>query len=219
MRAFVALLVVCSVSAQQPANTSTSADAAAAALIVIPPAPSFIGDPCGLPLSWSKIRSTLRNNGQSALAGPSGTDPRVVWASPIAQTNPGSIYSSPTLDVLGTAVYAGTSDNTVVKLRASDGQRLWTFAPNRPGDKSHYVESTPLVLRGRVYVGSDNGRFYCLDAATGNVLWSYTVPGGYPVHSSAVPSADGTLVYFGADGGHLRAFLAVPVPPTPAPQP
>src|SRR6266704_506585 len=35
------------------------------------------------------------------------------------------------------------------------------------------VESSPLVLDGKVFVGSSDGILYALDAATGSVAWTY----------------------------------------------
>src|ERR1041385_5759423 len=44
---------------------------------------------------------------------------------------------------------------------------LWTFKTGGP------VESSPLVLEGKVFVGSSDTSLYALEAASGKLLWKY----------------------------------------------
>jgi outer membrane protein assembly factor BamB len=131
----------------------------------------------------------------------------VRWRQGISLTNPGGLQSSPVLDLLGTRVFIGTSDNKLISKRTDNGATVWEAQfPKEPNGATGYVEGTPLVLNGRVYVGSDNGIFFALDVATKRQVWQFKVPGTFSIHSSAVPSPDGSLLYFGADGGIMRAM-------------
>eukprot|EP00952_Eustigmatos_sp_NYUAD-ZCMA_P012389 49837-Eustigmatos_ZCMA.PRE.1 len=69
-----------------------------------------------------------------------------------------SVAASPS----GDFVYAGSGDNVVYALRASDGRKLWHFTA---GD---VVSSVAASSSGDfVYVGSDDKNVYALQASDG----------------------------------------------------
>src|SRR3989441_2142454 len=49
----------------------------------------------------------------------------------------------------------------------ADGQKVWAFKTGGA------VESSPLVLEGKVFVGSSDATLYALEAASGKLLWKY----------------------------------------------
>ena len=58
-------------------------------------------------------------------------------------------------------IVVGGRDRIVHCLARSTGKALWTFATRAR------VDSSPLVVDGRVFVGSSDGNLYELDLATG----------------------------------------------------
>ena len=76
-------------------------------------------------------------------------------------------------------------------LARSTGRALWKF-PTRAR-----VDSSPLIVGGRVFVGSSDGNLYELDLATGKKVWEFTA--GAPLSASPA-AADGALVIGSQDG-------------------
>jgi outer membrane protein assembly factor BamB len=66
------------------------------------------------------------------------------------------------------------------------------------------LESSPLVVGGKVYIGSDDGRFYAIDADSGKVAWLQKL--GHEVKAS--PSFDNGTVYVGDYEGTVWALDA-----------
>jgi outer membrane protein assembly factor BamB len=58
-----------------------------------------------------------------------------------------------------------TAGGLLVAMDAETGDELWTF-------KTRVVESSPLVVDGRIYFGTFDNKLYALDAETGKVEWS-----------------------------------------------
>lgn len=117
--------------------------------------------------------------------------------------------SSPALDPHRRIVYqafmhpypcaqGGPGDGIVVSLRALEGIERWRFRAGGP------VESSLLLVRGRLYFGSWDGHVYALHARTGRKLWSRDT--GSKVNTSAA-YARGT-VYIANDAGQLLALDA-----------
>jgi outer membrane protein assembly factor BamB len=64
------------------------------------------------------------------------------------------------------------------------------------------VDSSPVVVDGKVLVGSEDGRLYMLGLADGKELWNYEL--GSPVMSS--PAVTDGMVIVGANDGTVYAF-------------
>lgn len=116
-----------------------------------------------------------------------------------------------TTDV-GTAI-TGTPipDGPIIYVSLTNDQHS-LIAYNLRSEKNEWVrnvgdvESSPLLLNGRLYVTTLNGKLECVNKSTGEELWSYGVPsaGRTPmIHSS--PASDGQALFFGADNGNLYA--------------
>jgi len=105
--------------------------------------------------------------------------------------------SSPALALDGRAVYLGTYGQSVLALRASDGQLLWAFSTD--GD----VLSSPAVgPGGDVYVGSHDFRLYGL-SDSGDERWRFET--GAQVWGSPHVAGDGHIV-FGSNDGYVYAL-------------
>ncbi|HEY5355279.1 MAG TPA: PQQ-binding-like beta-propeller repeat protein [Streptosporangiaceae bacterium] len=98
----------------------------------------------------------------------------------------------------GGIVFAGSTDDRVYALRASDGRRLWTFATRAP------VQSKIAAAGGRVYAGSNDASVYALRASDGARLWTF--PAGGTVQSSIVLA--GPSVYLGSGDETVYALRA-----------
>lgn len=83
----------------------------------------------------------------------------------------GQVGSSPAMSANGRWLYLGTYDRTVLGLRATDGEVLWSFETN--GD----VLSSPAVgPDGIVYIGSHDGFVYAL-GPEGTEEWRWETSG------------------------------------------
>ena len=80
--------------------------------------------------------------------------------------------------------------------RASTGRALWTFATRAR------VDSSPLVVDGRVFVGSSDGNLYELDLATGKKVWAFTAGAAL----TASPAAAGGALVIGSQDGTVYCF-------------
>jgi len=94
------------------------------------------------------------------------------------------------------AIIVGSRDKRLHALDPKNGRELWSFTAKGR------IDSSPVVVGGRVFVGSADGRLYGLNAKTGKKLWHFEV-GGAVIASPAV--ADGRLV-IGNDSGSLYCF-------------
>ena len=98
----------------------------------------------------------------------------------------------------------GTAPSFLAALDARTGRTLWRFGAG-------VIESSPLLVGGRVYFGSWDHRVYALDARTGRLEWSFAtgdrVKGGVAYARGTVfaGSYDGHLYALDARSGHLRS--------------
>ena len=102
------------------------------------------------------------------------------------------------LAVSGGTVFAGSTDDRVYALRASDGRRLWAFPTHGP------VQSKITAAAGLVFAGSNDASVYALRATDGARAWTF--PAGGAVQS-AIVLAGGT-VYFGSGNETVYALRA-----------
>ncbi len=125
-------------------------------------------------------------------------------------TTGGVVRSQPTIDASqGSGVLYFTSDDGYFyALDAGDGVQIWRTdignvtevsvranVGNSPDPSGYdYVQSSPLLLDGRIYIGSADGKVYALKAATGDVLWTYQT--GAQVR--ATPTLVDGVVYVGS---------------------
>ena len=100
------------------------------------------------------------------------------------------------LALAGGTVFAGSTDDKVYALRASDGHLRWTF-PTGSAVQSHIAAAD-----GRVYAGSNDASVYALRASNGRPLWTF--PAGGAVQSAIVVS--GSVVYVASDDERLYAL-------------
>jgi outer membrane protein assembly factor BamB len=85
----------------------------------------------------------------------------------------------------------------VVAMDARTGKELWRF-------RSGVVESSPLLVKGRLYFGSWDGHLYAVRARDGKLLWSYRADD----EVNSAPAYAGGSVFFGTDGGRVHAIDA-----------
>jgi outer membrane protein assembly factor BamB len=97
----------------------------------------------------------------------------------------------------------GTDPTFFVALDARTGHTIWRF-------RTGVVETSPLLVDGRVYFGSWDRRVYALAARTGRLDWSFAtgdrVKGGvaYARRTVFAGSYDGHLYALDARNGRLR---------------
>lgn len=105
----------------------------------------------------------------------------------------GLIVSRPALS--GEVVYAAAGP-VFLALRAADGRELWRR------EYAAIIQSSPIVVDGRVYVGGNDRSLHVLDTATGEELWTANAAG--EVISS--PAVDAGRVYFADTAGIVYAL-------------
>ncbi|UCE39396.1 MAG: PQQ-binding-like beta-propeller repeat protein [Thermoplasmata archaeon] len=77
---------------------------------------------------------------------------------------------------------------------------LWSF------DTGIYrVQSSPVVVDGRIFFGSDDNNVYCLDALTGDEIWNFSTEGAV----GSTPAVVDGVVYVGSADRNLYAIDAV----------
>lgn len=91
----------------------------------------------------------------------------------------------------GEVVVIGGRDKRVWCLNAGDGKVRWSF-PTRKR-----VETSGLIVDGRVYFGSDDGTIYALGLSDGAAAWQYE--SGAPITCGPV-AAHGRMIVGTADG-------------------
>jgi outer membrane protein assembly factor BamB len=97
----------------------------------------------------------------------------------------------------------GSAPTFLAALDARNGRTLWRF-------RAGVIETSPLLVGGRVYFGSWDHRVYALDARTGRLEWSFStgdrVKGSVALAGRTVyaGSYDGTLYALDARTGRLR---------------
>jgi len=147
----------------------------------------------------------------------------LIWKTKIGSR----IRSSPA--VVNGRVYLGPDDGYVYCFNATTGQVLWKKDAGASVLKfdvsgnpifvhlSAPIQSSPIVVDGKVYVGSIANKTYCFDAITGTLIWSFPTKG--PVVSSPVVlgndlyitcHSNGTLYKLDANTGALKKIIWVP---------
>jgi outer membrane protein assembly factor BamB len=100
------------------------------------------------------------------------------------------------LALAGGTVFAGSTDDKVYALRASDGHLRWTFQTRSA------VQSKIAAAGGRVFAGSNDASVYALRASDGRPLWTF--PAGGAVQSAIMVT--GSVVYAASDDETLYAL-------------
>lgn len=124
------------------------------------------------------------------------------WRTPTASPHEGAV-SSPAV-ANDHVVLFSSGDNTVYRLRVSDGGVDWTY----PTGGGNYGGSSPAINNGRVYVGSPDRNLYCLNETTGDLIWSYTTDTA-PIRSYGIQSSPAVAngrVFVGACDRYLYCF-------------
>jgi len=97
----------------------------------------------------------------------------------------------------------GSAPSFLAALDARTGRMLWRF-------RAGVIETSPLLVHGRVYFGSWDHRVYALEARTGRLDWSFStgdkVKGGVAFARRTIfaGSYDGYLYALDARSGRLR---------------
>lgn len=109
-------------------------------------------------------------------------------------------YVGPPSDTTGPAyfddrVFVAFQSGILIALDADSGKITWKR------DMHTGLQSSPIVVGGKLYLGSETGVMYCLEAGSGKTVWTYQA--GSPVKSS--PSLDGGSVYFANYEGSVFA--------------
>lgn len=114
-----------------------------------------------------------------------------------------SVVASPVID--RNTVYIGASDGVFRAITLDEGKLLWKF-----DGLAAFVETRPLVYRGKVFFGDWGKRFYALDKKTGELAWQWESEKGSLMFSPAAcfPVASRGNVFFVAPDRYLRAFDA-----------
>ena len=92
-------------------------------------------------------------------------------------------------------LYAGSYDNNLYALDASNGEFLWKYAAEGG------IPGKPVLFDSNVYFGSEDQRLHVISAKTGNVVWTYFTEG--PVRSS--PRLAQGHAFIGSDDAYLHA--------------
>jgi outer membrane protein assembly factor BamB len=83
----------------------------------------------------------------------------------------------------------GTDDNTLYCFNATNGQILWTYAPDTDG----YFTTGCAVAYGMVYEMNKDGYLYAIDVETGNPVWKYKGPDSTLLWPGMPTVADGKV--------------------------
>ena len=75
--------------------------------------------------------------------------------------------------------YVGGGDGTFRAIKVKDGKLLW-----QNNNVKGYVETRPLVTKGRVVFGDWANTLYCLNQRTGETLWTWQPPRKTDMHYS-----------------------------------
>ena len=97
-----------------------------------------------------------------------GAAPRPAWPEPGRTANWFDFdYANQPVAAGGLVVFGSSAEDTVVALKAADGQIAWTFTADAP------VRFAPQLVADRCYFAADDGVVYCLNARTGALVWSH----------------------------------------------
>jgi outer membrane protein assembly factor BamB len=117
----------------------------------------------------------------------------VLWS-----TETGGISSSPCVG--NGLVYFGTNNDSVIALRAVNGEVVWETPTNNS------VQSSPALAGGRVYAASGFGTTYAFDASTGAIVWQRST--GFPAPVFCSPAVAEGRVFIGSGDSFTYALSA-----------
>ena len=110
----------------------------------------------------------------------------------------GPVLSTPAMDLLGSTVFFGSSDNNFYAMDSATGEIKWSL-PTRGS-----VSSSPATgMGGEVYFGSWDGNVYARDGETGGEIWTFKT-GGAVAASPAIGT--GGTVYIGSADHYFYAL-------------
>jgi len=68
------------------------------------------------------------------------------------------------------------------------------------------IETSPLLMNGRLYATSLEGSLICADSRNGEIIWRFTLPINLRTRTvRSSPASDGVVVVFGCDDGDVYA--------------
>ena len=108
----------------------------------------------------------------------------------------------------GGSVFAISDVNELIRLDATDGEKIWgvalpNFVERRPLKQSRIVSHhAPVVAGGRVRVASGDGVLRSFDPASGALTSSVEIPGG----ATTAPVVAGRTLYVVSSSGQLLAY-------------
>ena len=108
-----------------------------------------------------------------------------------------AIYGAPVVNETRLYLPVASGKNSIIALDLVEGNKLWTAEIGG-------VETSPVLLHGKLFVTSLNGSLYCLDTSSGKTEWTFRTDDA--IHSS--PAADDSLLFFGNDEGFVFAVNA-----------
>lgn len=127
----------------------------------------------------------------------------VLWSKSFRRCSPASptVYKGlvyqPYMHALPCRKHQAGARGFVVAMRYRGGREVWRFHAGA-------IESSPLVVDGRLYFGSWDRRVYALNARTGKKLWSFETDD----RVVGAPAYLNRTIYVGTNGGHLYAIAA-----------
>ncbi|MCI4331247.1 MAG: PQQ-binding-like beta-propeller repeat protein [Thermoplasmata archaeon] len=87
----------------------------------------------------------------------------------------------------------------------SPGARIWVDLAWH-FDAGVAINASPVVANGVAYVGETGGTLYAVAIHNGGLLWTWSVPGGAPINSSAAVDPGRALVFVAAQNGVVYAL-------------
>jgi outer membrane protein assembly factor BamB len=108
----------------------------------------------------------------------------------------------------GDSVFAITELNELVRLDASNGQRIWgtklpNFVKEKPKRQSEiFAHYGPILAGGRIIVASNDGVLRSFDPTNGALVGTVAIPGG----ATTAPVVAGGTLYVVSSKGQLHAF-------------
>ncbi|HET9013562.1 MAG TPA: PQQ-binding-like beta-propeller repeat protein [Gemmatimonadaceae bacterium] len=119
---------------------------------------------------------------------------RCIAASPVVSD--GVVYQA-LMHRLPCPKWARGAPGYVTAMDARTGRELWTF-------RAGVVESSPVLVDGRLYFGSWDHHLYCVRARDGKLLWRFRADD----ELNSAPAYAAGRIYIGSDGGKIYAVDA-----------
>ncbi len=112
----------------------------------------------------------------------------------------GSVATMPL--VLGTLMYVGTNDGSMVCVDAQTGEEKWRYQSRGP------IQQPPRITAETIVFSNEADQVIALDAVTGKLKWQHKgdTPEEYTLRGHAGVSIDGDLIYTGFSNGTLAAL-------------